>query len=421
MKKTVFLAVSFCLWTNLVIAAKDAGRIYGRVVTKEGQVYQGLIRWGSNEASHFDLLDGSKRMPERNREVAERAGILEEKRNREVRFLGYKIFEWDEGEDFPSVAQSGIRFGHIQRIEPLSRSRARLILKSGEEVVLQGSVDIGSGIRKVIIEDPSHGKKELDWDEIDVVEFLEDDSGQESEFGSRLYGTLVAAEGAGFTGFISWDVDEILSEDVLDGDVDGEKRRVKFGDISSIERADSRSAWVTPKSGARFRMSGSNDVNKDNRDILVVDPGLGQVRVEWEEFSKVVFLAVPADLSFRLDGGHLLKGTVRTESGDAHTGTIRWDNDEEYSWEILDGEYRGLDFDVELGLVQSIEKKSRDSSVVTLLDGRTFELEGSNDVDSGNKGIFVTLANGEEIAIRWNDFNRVEFEHSVLAERPFER
>jgi hypothetical protein len=104
-----------------------------------------------------------------------------------------------------------------------------------------------------------------------------------------------------------------------------------------------------------------------------------------------------------------MRGTVYTEDGESYEGEIRWDDDEEYTWEILDGEYRDVEFDIEFGLIQEIAKRSYRSSMVTVWDGRSFRLRGSNDVDEDNKGIFVTTGDGEEIEIDWEDFERVEF------------
>jgi len=92
------------------------------------------------------------------------------------------------------------------------------------------------------------------------------------------------------------------------------------------------------------------------------------------------------------------------------SGSSQWDADEEYTWEILNGEYRDIDFDIELGTVKSIQKRSYRSSIVTLRDDRSFRLRGSNDVDEDNKGIFVTLSDGEEVEVEWEDFDRVEFD-----------
>ena len=104
-------------------------------------------------------------------------------------------------------------------------------------------------------------------------------------------------------------------------------------------------------------------------------------------------------------------GTVYDEDGDEYTGYILWDNDEEYTWEVLDGDYRGVSFDITFANIKSIEKLSRRTSRVTLWDGRQFKLRDSNDVDDDNNGIFVTSTpEGEpETSLDWDEFERVEF------------
>lgn len=157
-------------------------------------------------------------------------------------------------------------------------------------------------------------------------------------------------------------------------------------------------------------LKGSNDVDESNNGIIVSDPAFGQVTVTWDQFETLEFKPAPSQPSYdKFDGGRPLKGTVYTEDGDTYTGTIRWDNDEEYSWEILDGEYRDLQFDIEFGLVQQIERTTSRSCEVTVSDGRTFRLRGSNDIDSGNKGIFIDTGKGKETRVDWEDFSKVEF------------
>ncbi len=157
-------------------------------------------------------------------------------------------------------------------------------------------------------------------------------------------------------------------------------------------------------------LRGSNDVNDDNRDIMVADPALGEVRVEWDELHRVDFEAPPADVRLAmLDGGGRIEGTVYARGGESQTGYIRWDNDEEYTWEILDGELRdGVELDIEFGAIQSIERVAYDVSRVTLLDGRTFDLTDSNDVDEDNKGVYVERSDGTLVLVPWDRFERAE-------------
>jgi hypothetical protein len=158
-------------------------------------------------------------------------------------------------------------------------------------------------------------------------------------------------------------------------------------------------------------LRGSNDVNDGNRDIMVAIPALGEVRVEWDEFDRLDFERPPAaaDASVFRRGGRLW-GTVSARGGETQVGWIRWDNDEEFGWEMLDGDLvDGVAFDVELGQVEAIERVGYDRSRVTLLDGRSFVLGDSNDVDEGNRGIYVERADGALVLVPWDRFESVRF------------
>jgi hypothetical protein len=45
-----------------------------------------------------------------------------------------------------------------------------------------------------------------------------------------------------------------------------------------------------------------------------------------------------------------------------------------------------------------------------LRDGRSFELTDSNDVDDGNRGVYVERADGTLVLVPWDRFERVEFD-----------
>ena len=288
---------------------------------------------------------------------------------------------------------------------------ALFTLKSGETVELDGgSSDVGTGVREIIIEDLDEGEIELVWDDIERIDFMQGDGSLVSNLGERLYGTLTTRRGDEYTGYVCWDIDELFTRDILDGDLKGRRRKIKFGKIQSIERYSSSGATVTLNNGDELLLRGTNDVDDDNSGIIISDLGFGQVIVDWDEFDRLDFHEEPEPVRYdHFDGGHEMRGTVFTEDGEKYTGTIRWDDDEEYSWELLDGNYRDVEFDIEFGLIKEIAKKSYRSSVITVWDGRTFRLRGSNDVDEDNKGIFITTSDGDEIEVDWEDFERVEF------------
>jgi hypothetical protein len=383
--------VSYFLPSN---ASAESGRIYGTIQTTDGEEFEGWIRWDQNEAFWDDILDVNKEQKSR-------------KYKRGSRRKRSSFFSWTSG----SSRQSELMFGHIRTIIPMSSSDAIVILKSGEEYEMSGS-DLGSGVREIIVDDQAEGEIYLEWDDIDEVNFSKEPSEPEDN-AERLYGKLTTRRGDEFVGWIEWDVDEVLTTDILDGD-EGKRRnrKIKFGKIASIERRSSSSCIVTLTSGKEMKMSGSNDVNSSNRGIRVKDAGLGRVQVDWNDFDMVEFMPVPRDKlpqydSF--DGGHLIEGTVFTEDGEQYTGKIIWDSDEEYTWEHLNGDYRDYDVVVEFGNIKLIDKHSRRGAVVTTRSGRNILLKGSNDVDSDNDGIIVETDDGDEVIIDWYDFEKAEF------------
>ena len=78
-------------------------------------------------------------------------------------------------------------------------------------------------------------------------------------------------------------------------------------------------------------------------------PDWGRVKVQWGEFESVAFTPAPEKYVRAYDdfgAPWRLRGTAYTEYGDEYSGEITWDDDEKYSWEMLNGEYRDMEFDI---------------------------------------------------------------------------
>jgi hypothetical protein len=406
------LVTLLILLISFAFASKTSagqGHLYGKIYTYDDEVLEGFIRWDKNEASWDDIMDGNKELyTKRSKKYRDRD--RDRRRPREISIFGLKVYS-EDGYWFSDEAQSGIRFGHIKELVPIGNDEVALVLKSGEEIELSGgSGDIGSDNREILIDDREEGEIELNWDDIDKIEFMQGPD-EDPVFGKRLYGKLTTRRGDEFTGFVCWDMDETYDEDILDGDERHRSRKIAFRKIEKIERRSSGSADVTLKSGKTLELDDSNDIDSGNRGIVISDLNLGSIIVKWDDFDFIVFTDPPKGPKYDdFDGGKKIQGTVYTEDGEEFTGEIRWDDDEEFTWEILDGDLRDIEMNIEFSFVKSIEKRSYRGSTVTLKDGRSFKLRDSNDIDGDNKGIFI-ITDDDEVVVDWEEFEKVEFSH----------
>jgi hypothetical protein len=422
------------------LQAQAADRLWGRLRTTSGEVHQGFIRWDGSEGSWADVLDGSKEfVPFEFQDWWELAHPEDHHRDRVIELAGYRI-TWDDDEpDFPGSHESGIRFGHIRRLIPTDNQDVRLELRSGLVVELTGGgSNLGTDLSEVVVTDRGGIDSAFEWEELEWVEFspAPADAGAATP---RLFGTVEVRDGSAFTGHLTWGEDEIFTSDTLNAeDSEGRSREIPFGRIAGVRPVDD-GAEITLTDGERVELFGTSDADPGSQGVQILDPALGLVDVDWDEVERVRFHESTGSFGPEtFDGGRRLRGTVVTADSTELTGWIRWDGDEEYSWELLDGEDGDLTFDVEFGNIAAIERRlemlvtvtvgARGAGVnpetvegvrVTLRDGRVFELDGSNDVDDGNDGIFIVLDQSGDspddedtrwVMVRWEDFRSVRFD-----------
>lgn len=370
------------------------GEIYGTMYLQNGRQYSGPIRWDQNEVFWDDVLDAEKHEQ-----------VWVEGGSTHVKVFG---LSFGDGDGYWTHHPFKIQFGYLAAIVPRGEDRVRLELKNGERVdVRPAGTDLGESMRSLIVTDRAKGDVEITWDEVERVEFSE--SAEEGKDSERLYG-LVETKAGGFRGFITWDKDEALATDMLDGDSDEDRHKIPFGDIREIERSSSSAARVTLTDGSTLRLTGTNDVNDENRGIDVLVPGLGQVKVSWDEFDRVVFEPAPPSRPYHeFEKGGRLHGTLTDDQGDTYTGDVTWDLDEQFNWEFLDGELDHVEFEIPFVAIRSIHRESRRASEVHLKNGETYMLSTSNDVDSDNKGILIEMDDGDEMEFDWYDFRSLEF------------
>ena len=185
----------------------------------------------------------------------------------------------------------------------------------------------------------------------------------------------------------------------------------RFGDIARIE-ARGRDLRVTLKSGTVFPIAwgGANDF----------DDG---VRV-WDDTRGVVDLAswaggIPPPPHVRIRTIELLAtpplrgvparlhGTVRTRHGD-FSGFIQWNRQSGISTDVLAGRTTDGPVRLRFDTIRSIVRRTSDSALVTLLDGRDLVLSGTREVGEGNGGMYVDDRRYGRVLVSWGAFERLD-------------
>ena len=159
-----------------------------------------------------------------------------------------------------------------------------LTLKNEDRMeVSGGSNDINA---KINILDQEAGELTLKWNKIRMIEFMAVSRPLEKKFGEPLFGTVDTQSGQ-FRGFIQWDHQECVDTDKLDGDCENGDISIEFGKIKSIEK-HRRGSLVTLHSGKEYYIYGTNDVNDDNRGIIILNQLHNKMRSKHSAYGGLV-------------------------------------------------------------------------------------------------------------------------------------
>jgi hypothetical protein len=403
----VIAAVGQSLDPSAAGAAGDpTGFIYGTLTTESGNEYVGFLRWDDEEAFWDDLFHSAK-------ENLDWLDYVDTPQQRKHKRTEIKIFDWSLHVEGGSDATSRMiiaRFGDIERIDPHGDDAARVTLKSGTVWEVEGaSNDVGN---KIVVDDASIGRIEVPWERIRSIVFREAPSDAEPP-AWRLH-ARVETDSGDFEGFIQWDKQECLSTDRLDGDTEDGDVSLEMGRLRSIERRGKRSSLVTLKDGRELRLRGSNDVNDENRGIMVEDPRFGRVTVQWDAFDRIVFSDAGGSGRGYDEFPPLgpLTGTVTDRDDQTYHGRIVIDLDESEGWEMLNGSQRDIDYDIPLALVRRLERIDEDGARVELRTGVEVTLYDGQDVTDRNAGVLVFLSEDSEEPeyIPWDAVRRIDFD-----------
>lgn len=229
-----------------VEAAPPAERLHGTVLTRSGVGFTGFISWGGDDAFADAVLAGEPR---------------------------------------------GVAFADVAAVVRDTRAGAvRVELRSGQALRMSDAGNRRRGAAEVTVADPALGVAAVPWTDVREVRFHapEDDVGYDRFDGGRpLLGTVTTANGEVLRGPLEWDTEEASTWQMLDGFLGDVAVHVDFGAIRSITKTG-LGAKVELLDGRALELVGSNDVNWNNRGVVVFAQG-GAREVEWEDFVQVRF------------------------------------------------------------------------------------------------------------------------------------
>jgi hypothetical protein len=176
----------------------------------------------------------------------------------------------------------------------------------------------------------------------------------------------------------------------------------RFGDIARVE-ASGREVRVTLKSGTVFDLDRLEASDFDDG-VRVWDGKRGVV-----DLDSLLIRSIELLPTARLEAAPgRLHGTVRTRQGE-FTGFVQWDREEGVVTDSLDGNRADGKASLRFDTIRAIARRSRDSSLVTLADGREVVLSGSREVGRENRGIYVDDRRYGRVLVSWDAFERIDF------------
>ena len=393
-------------------AQADTEFIYGKVTTFLGDTYEGQIRWGNEEAFWTDRFNANKEYNHNidflsDDEIIQLKKEKKQLKRQEWRTLDDSYIRNDKSE-YAFLHQFSCQFGEIKTIKMTRWQKVELQLRDGSKVTVsgKGTNDIDTPIS---IYDKKKGLVEIEWMEIDKVEFLKEPNQFKSAIGDPLYGTVYTSEGA-YSGTIEWNTAVRVTSDELNGEQKTGNFKASFAKIRVIQphRAGS---LVTMENGERIYVFGTNDVNSKNRGIIVTNDEIGHINVDWSNFERVEFR--PKKKNGKGYGQFKkpreISGTVKTKEGKSLKGKIVFDLDEQYDYEVLNGGSGKMFYEIPFRNIKRILPHSDSNCMVELKSKKQIQLRDSQDVSFKNEGLLVFQDSTNPIYVSWREVEEVVF------------
>ena len=162
----------------------------------------------------------------------------------------------------------------------------------------------------------------------------------------------------------------------------------------------------------------SNDGSNDLSDEIYVKTLEGETKeFDLEDLKLIEFSKAPEDAKQFAEG---IYGTVTSSIG-TFQGRVMWDKDERTIDKALDGSDEAKEHAIKFADIVSIEKsESGDAALVGLRDQQSLLLRGTNDVNNGNRGIWIDHPDLGRVEVDWSQFEKLVIEDLDVAWQDFD-
>ena len=404
----------FWWWMSLVVLlvgfpnasyTQSKGFLYGTVTLKNGETFKGQLRWDNQEAMWDDIFDAYKADRPYHNLLSSAESRKLQTEGGDFKFGFMELWE-DRNPDMSFMFRCS--FGDMVRLEALPDDQVELTLRNGHRISLKK--DGGDVDEDIIVVDQSLGRQKFDFSDIRSIQFQSNPGNFQSSLGEPVYGKVMTSNGI-YEGFVTWDREECLGNDIISGKHRGQMLDIKFQDISEI-KAEKDGSLVTLRSGKQLFLNDHDDVDGGNHGIVIRGLSFGSLELDWDNFISVTLIKPQRPPKSYKDYSKpsLLSATVRTQSGRKFTSQIVFDLDEIYDIEFLNGANGGFSYFIPFHMVKSIEPQNDKFSAVSVRSGQQFMLGDSGDVDIKNNGLILKFSENSAQFLEWSQVKSIHFD-----------
>ncbi len=395
--------------------------IHGTVNLKSGESHTGILRWDDDEETFWsDHFNGEKNAIPQFSSLSSglKSQIEDAQMGPKLNLLSFKITLSSIFADDIEKPDFVVPFGALAKLTASSNDEGSAglhveLLNGDVFESYEGSNDLDA---EVFVKNISGETNQFKMRQIESIEFSRSFD-EFAGFNKGIYAVIDSDMGT-YKGRVFWDRDERFLNETIEGTeaskLDSEELSIPLSDIKSIEKKQN-SALITKHDGTQLTLVGTNDVNDENRGLYIDTPDKGRMVLPWQHFNKMT-IQDEAQHDWQayhqalLKKGKLSAQVTQKDKSQITATNLVFNMAQTSSSEMVRCTVKGMDFYMPLFLIKSIEPKSAQHALVTLINGEQLNMSDTASFTEENLGLLYS-DNGQSRYISWVDVEKIEFNH----------